>query len=241
MGVFSNNPGYWKGGSSSRGGGRSSGGGGVKFSVNEGVIELNVKNIESMMTESPDMRDRLVAVIKEDMMKARNAVVNNVSDVFKNGDPMEARRAIRHVIYKQILGGNLNIFNMQKGTASWNYRQKQRAEAGIGSSTGRGGNRRQRSTKTARYQGYEGKARGFILRWVNEGMTKTDPRKIKFKRNESRKEDKWNHHPNTGNRGAISARNFFGPRAGAALNVVSQHLAAVIQEEIAKKYNENNN
>ena len=239
MGVFSNNPGYWKGRSSSRGGGRSYGG--VKFSVNEGVIELNVKNIESMMTENPEMRERLMEVINADIWKARNAVVNNVSDVFKNGDPMEARRAIRHVVYKQILGGNLNIFNMQKGTASWNYRQKQRAEAGIGSSTGRGGNRRQRSTKTARYQGYEGKARGFILRWVNDGMTKTDPRKIKFKRNESRKEDKWNHHPNTGNRGAISARNFFGPRAGAALNVVSQHLAAVIQEEIAKKYNENNN
>lgn len=218
------------------GGGRSYGG--VKFSVNEDVIELDVKNIESMMTENPEMRERLMKVINADMWKARNAVVNNLSDVFKNGDPMEARRAVRHVVSN--LGGNLNIFNMKKGTASWNYRQKQRAEAGIGSSTGRGGNRRQRSTETAYYQGLEGKARGFILRWVNAGMTKTDPRKIKFKRNESRKEDKWNHNPNTGNRGAISARNFFGPRATAALNVVSQHLAAVIQEEIAKKYNENN-
>lgn len=236
MGIFSNNPGYWKGGSSSRGGGRSYGG--VKFSVNEGVIELNVKNIESMMTDNPEMRTRLMEVIKKDMWKARNAVVRNMVDVFGNGDPMEARRAVRHVVSN--LGGNLNIFNMQKGTASWNYRQKQRAEAGIGSSTRRGGNRRQRSRKTAYYQGLEGKARGFILRWVNDGMTKTRPRKIKFTTDESRKPDKWNRNPNTGNRGYIAPRNFFGQMAGSALNVVSQHLAATIEEEIAKMYNENN-
>jgi hypothetical protein len=43
-----------------------------------------------------------------------------------------------------------------------------------------------------------------------------------------------------GNRGSITARNFFGPLASAALNVVSQHLAQMIEEEIAKSFNENN-
>ena len=219
MGVFSNNPGYWKGRSSSRGGGRSSGGGGVKFSVNEGAIELNVKNIESMMTENPDMRDRLMAVIKEDMMKARNAVVNNLSNAFENGDPMEARRAVRHVVYKSILGGNLNILNMQRGTASWKYISKEKKVQQNPHMVG--GNRRKKSTKTYRMEGYEGRARGMILRWVNKG---TNTRDTKY-----------------GNRGAISARNFFGPRASAALNVVSQHLAQMIEEEIVKMYNENNN
>lgn len=216
MGIFSNNPGYWKGGSSSRGGGRSSGGGGVKFSVNEGVIELNVKNIESMMTENPDMRDRLMAVIKEDMMKARNAVVNSLSNAFENGDPMEARRAVRYVVSN--LGGNLNILNMKRGTASWKYITKEKKVQQNPHMVG--GNRRTKSYKTYRMEGYEGKARGMILRFVNSG-TKT--RDTKY-----------------GNRGAISSRNFFGPRAGAALNVVSQHLAATIEEEIAKMYNENN-
>lgn len=239
MGVYSNNPDYWRGHSSS-GGGKSSGGG-ISFEVDDGAIELNVKNIERMMTDDPELRKRLQEVIRKDVLAARNAVVRNMQGIFKNGDPNGASHAVRHVIYEKVLGANLNIYNMVKGTAKWSYRQKERAEAGIGSRTGRGGNRRTRSDLTSRYQGYEGKARGFILRWVNEGMTKTNPRTIKFTTNDKRKENKWNSHPNTGNRGAISARNFFGSMASSALNVVSQHLAQIIEEEIAKAFNENNN
>ena len=216
-------------------------GSGIKFSVDEGAIELNVKNIESMMTDNPELREKLREAIRQDVWKARQTVVRNMASVFKNGDPAEARRAVRTIIYDKVLGANLNIYNMKKGTASWSYRQKERAEAGIGSRTGRGGNRRTRSFLTSRYQGYEGKARGFILRWVNEGMTKTNPRTIKFTANDKRKENKWNKHPNTGNRGSIEARNFFEPMASAALNVVSQHLSQIIEEEIANAFNENNN
>jgi hypothetical protein len=86
--------------------------------------------------------------------------------------------------------------------------------------------------------GYEGKARGMILRWLNNGV---NDRAIKFKERMSRKADKWNTHPNSGNRGSIAARNFFEPMASAALNVVSQHLAQIIEEEIANAFNENNN
>ena len=203
--------------SRSRGGGRSYGG--VKFSVNEGVIELNVKNIESMMTENPEMRARLMEVVKADMLKARNAVVRNMSGIFKNGDPMEARRSVRRVVYEEVLGGNLNILNMQRGTASWKYLSKEKKVQKNPHMVG--GNRRKKSPKTYRMEGYEGKARGMILRWVNKG---TNTRDTKY-----------------GNRGAISSRNFFGPIAGAALNVVSQHLAAMIEEKIVKMYNDNNN
>lgn len=213
----------------------------INFTVNEGVVELNVKNIERMMTDDPELRKRLREAISKDVLAARNAVMRNMQKVFDNGDPNGASHAVRRVIYEKVLGANLNIFDMQKGTASWSYRQKERADAGIGSRMGRGGNRRTRSFLTSRYQGYEGKARGFILRWVNEGMTKTNPRKIKFTYNDKREENKWNKHPNTGNRGAISARNFFGSIASSALNVVSQHLAQIIEEEIAKAFNENNN
>ena len=69
--------------------------------------------------------------------------------------------------------------------------------------------------------GYEGKARGMILRWVNSGV---GDRVTRY-----------------GNRGSITARDFFGPLAGAALDVVSQHMAQIIEEEIAKAFNDNNN
>lgn len=231
-------PSYLNGIPRSYSGGGSSSAGGIKFSVDEGAIELNVKNIEGMMTDNPELRKKLQDAIREDVRKARQTVVRNMSSVFKNGDPAQARRAVRQVIYEQILGANLNIYNMRRGTANWSYRQQERAEAGIGSRTGRGGNRRTRSFKTARYQGYEGKAKGFLLRWLDNGV---NDRAIKFTERMGRKADKWNHHPNTGNRGSIAARNFFEPMASAALNVVSQHLAQIIEEEIANAFNENNN
>ena len=201
----------------------SSGGGmGVKFSVNSDAIELQVKQIESMMTDNPELRKKLQDAIREDVWKARNSVVSNMSTVFDNGDPAEARRAVRNIVYEKVLGANLNIMNMKKGTASWRVRQVDRkVEA---NPKMRGGNRRKRTFKTTRMHGYEGKARGMILRWVNSGMTKTSERVTRY-----------------GNRGSITARNFFEPLASAALNVVSQHLAQIIEQEIANAFNDNEN
>jgi hypothetical protein len=211
-------------------------GSGVKFSVNEGAIELNVKNIEGMMTDNPELRKKLQDAIRQDVWKARQTVVRNMDRVFKNGDPAQARRSIRHIIYEEILGANLNIYNMRRGTANWRVRQVDRK--GTSDPKGRGGNRRKRNFVTIRMHGYEGKARGMILRWLNNGV---NDRAIKFKERMSRKADKWNTHPNSGNRGSIAARNFFEPLASAALNVVSQHLAQIIEEEIERQFNENNN
>ena len=211
-------------------------GGGFGFSIDESVVELNVKNIESMMTDNPELREKLREAIRQDVWKARQTVVRNMASVFKNGDPAEARRAVRHVIYEDILGANLNIYNMRRGTANWRVRQVDRK--GTSDPKGRGGNRRKRNFITIRMHGYEGKARGMILRWLNNGV---NDRAIKFKERMSRKADKWNTHPNSGNRGSIAARNFFEPMASAALNVVSQHLAQIIEEEIERQFNENNN
>lgn len=200
--------------------------------VDEAEITVEVKQLEKMLTDNPETAERLRAIISEDLKKARNAVSRAIPEYLKNGDPNEARRAVRHVVYKSILGGNINILNMQRGTAKWSYRQAERAKS-MAPSTGRGGNRRKRTPKTARYQGYEGKAKGFILRWVNSG---TNERVINFQPHNNRKPNKWNHHPNTGYRGAIAPRNFFETLADAALNVVATHLSQVIDEELAKIY-----
>lgn len=190
--------------------------------VDENVVKVENKRLESMMTTNPELRKKLQEAIRSDVWVARNAVVKNIAGVFKNGDPNEARRAVRNIVYEKVLGANLNIMDMKKGTAQWSYRQQERADAGIGLRKGRGGNRIQRSKDTARRQGYEGKARGMILRWVNDGNK--EERKTRY-----------------GNRGAISPRDFFIPAASAALEVVSQHLAQIIDEEIARTFNENNN
>ena len=85
--------------------------------------------------------------------------------------------------------------------------------------------------------GYDALDRGFILRWVNDGMTRTNPRTIKFTPNESRKVDKWNKHPNTGNRGSITARHFFRNAGEPALVKAVDALANLIDTELEAMLN----
>lgn len=191
----------------------------VNVGVNKEAIGVEVKNLEKLMTSNPEAFKRLQEVIRQDLWTARNSVVRNLIGIFENGDPMEARRAVRSIVYKSLLGGNINILNMRAGTASWKVRQKTRkVEQNPGM---RGGNRIKRTGATARMEGYEGKARGFILRFVNSG---TSERKSKY-----------------GSRGAIAPRNFFEPTATAALSVVADHIAQMVEQEVKKMMEEKNN
>ena len=169
-----------------------------------------------MMTERPEMRQRIQEAIKKDVWAARKAVVSNMASVFANGDPNEARRAVRNIVYEKVLGANMNIFNMKRGTAQWKVKQKDRKVEQ--NPHMRGGNRIKRHFKTIRMEGYEGKARGMILRWVDRG---TDGRESKY-----------------GVRGSIAPRHFFQPMAQAAFDVVSQHLAQIIEQEIENAFNQ---
>lgn len=187
--------------------------------INDSVVKVECKKLDSMMTNNPDLRKKLQDAIRHDVWAARNSVVRNLAGEFDNGDPAEARRAVRNIVYEKVLGANLNIMNMKRGTASWTVRQITRKVEQ--NPKMRGGNRLKRSYKTIRMHGYEGRARGMILRWVNQG-------------------NKANRTTRYGNRGAISARDFFEPLAGAALDVVAQHLAQIIDDEIANMYNYNN-
>ena len=213
MGVFSNNPGYWRSGGGGRG---SSSGGGVRIEVNSSGIELNIKHIESMLTDNPEMRQRIQEAIKKDVWAARKTVVANLASVFDNKDPNEARRAVRNVIYEKVLGANMNIYNMRRGTAQWKVKQKDRKVEQ--NPKMRGGNRIKRQFKTIRMEGYEGKARGMILRWVDSGV---GDRETKY-----------------GARGNIAPRHFFKPIVEAAFSVVSQHLAQIIEQEIENVFNQ---
>ena len=170
-----------------------------------------------MLTDNPDMRKRIQDAIRQDVWAARNAVVRNLASVFDNGDPAEARRAVRNIVYEKTLGANMNIFEMKKGTAQWKVRQVVRKVEQ--NPKMRGGNRIKRQFKTIRMHGYEGKARGMILRWVDRG---TDGRDSKY-----------------GDRDSIAARHFFRPAAQAAFDVVSQHLAQIIEQEIENVFNQN--
>ena len=192
-----------------------------------GLSEFEAK-LQKLKTDNPDFEKRLRGVIRKILGHARaNLRKEAASGLQMKNDPRHAYKAVRYAVYKRLFGGQVNILQSRKAGAETGYRPARTLTPGQ-----RGGNRRQRTSRNL--DKYEGVDRGFILRWLNDGMTKTNPRVIQFTENDRRKVDKWNKHPNTGNRGAIKARNWF---KGASLKEL-QAVAGEMQELIDKVIND---
>ena len=186
------------------------------------------KKIKQLETTNPGFEKRLRGVIRKILGEARANLRKDAASVLQmESDPRHAYKAVRYAVYKRMFGGQVNILNSRKAGAETGYRPARTLTPGQ-----RGGNRRTRQSRDL--DKYEGVDRGFILRWLNAGMTKTNPRIIQFTENDRRKVDKWNKHPNTGNRGAITARNWFG---NASLQEL-QKVAGQMQELVDKVINE---
>ena len=195
--------------------------------INNGTVTISglsefEEKLQKLKTDNPDFEKRLRGVIRKILGHARaNLRSQAASGLQMESDPRHAYKAVRYAVYKRLFGGQVNILNSRKVGAETGYRPARTLTPGQ-----RGGNRRLRASRDLNK--YEGVDRGFILRWLNDGMTKTNPRVIKFTENDRRKVDKWNKHPNTGNRGAISARNWF---KGASLKEL-QDVAGEMQQLI---------
>ena len=194
-----------------------------QFEVNDTVVLEQQKALEAALSTNPKTQQVLRKIIRKYVMEARQQVVSGIK--FDNGDPRGARQAVRTAVYKKVLGANINIFNSRKAHGQNTYTPPRKG------SHGRGGNRRVRtSLDRGKYAPLD---RGFVLRWQNEG---TGNRNINFK-SDSRREQwpsvsKWSKHPNTGNRGSITARHFFRPLGDRALGVMRENLAVAIETEL---------
>lgn len=198
-----------------------------EFELNNTIAVAQQKAIEEAIANNPKVINLVRKIIRRHLIEARAKTVRGIH--FKHGDPRDAVRAIRIAVYRRVLGGNLNIFNSPKAHGKTNYTPKRTLKPG-----NRGGNRRSRSSDTVRYMSYAGPDRGFILRFVNSG---TSDRKVRFTHSDSRKKDKWNNNPNSGNRGKITPANFFEPAADRALAQMSEELAASLSEELTELMN----
>lgn len=167
--------------------------------------------LEAMLVSNPDTAAAMRKLISQEVSKARAAVAQAASGALKN-DPREAWKAVRRSVYKSILGGQVNILN-QKGGASGNngYRPARKLDSNPHQ---RGGNRRKRSANTDRIDGYVGKDRGFILRFVNSG---TAERQTRY-----------------GRRGSITARNWFPNIGQRELEAAAERLAVMIDRELVR-------
>lgn len=197
----------------------------IRLEVNEAVIVEQQQVLEAALSTNPKTQKALQKLIRQVILEARSKVVNSIR--FKNGDPRNARQAVRTTVYRRILGANLNIYNSRKAHGTTSYVPTRTLRPGQ-----RGGNRRQRTSRNL--DKYEARDRGFILRWLNDGV---NDRHIENFRTDERRNtwpsvSKSNKNPNTGNRGSIAARHFFQGAANSALVQSADKLANLIEIEL---------
>lgn len=199
----------------------------------EGFVEQR-KELDKLLMSNPAMEKKVQGLIRKVLGAVRSSLGQAARDKMES-DPRKAYKAVRTLVYKRILGGNVNILN------------KKRASGGGGSYTPtrtlktgqRGGNRRPRSERSMRLESYYGSDRGFILRFLNAG---TNERVINFLPDSSREKvhrgsqggnlRKYGKTINTGRRGHIAARNWFGQRSQKEMEHASETLTQYIDELI---------
>jgi hypothetical protein len=144
-------------------GGASVGGSESSESVElSGFIE-NQEKFEHMLTYEPNFDRHVRKLIKELLKEARKNIVKDLGEYLKN-DPRKAYRAVKHVVYKQLFGGNVSILKKRKAGAKYELIRQRTLQPGQ-----RGGNRWPRIKSRNRLDQYYGSDRGFILRFLSSG------------------------------------------------------------------------
>ena len=173
------------------------------------TIENNVK-LERLLTSNPEMEKKVQKIVRKVLTVAQKAVQRTAMPLSSK----EAYLGVRKAVYKKVLGGNINIIS---GGKSSGKRAPIPPESQRKKSHDRGGNRIPRSKRTEDLLSYAGPDRSFILRFMNDGTTTRTSR--------------------YGNRGAIAARNWFGPAATQALEQSAQMFDELITKLVEQEFN----
>jgi hypothetical protein len=175
-------------------------------------IEQYQQALRKIQTDNPATRRVLQAIIRRAIGEARRNVVKDAQSVLEN-DPRHAYKAVRYSVYKQILGGNINILSSSRRGSPTNYDPPRKLSE---NPRQRGGNRRKRSVETMRYMSYEGVDRGFILRFLNAG---TVERETRF-----------------GKRGSLAARHWFGISSAFQMDAAASRIAEEIEKLLQQEF-----
>lgn len=174
------------------------------------IIELKGADEIGERLEKMRMQDKMVKkqinFLVKKVMQAALKKTRAETRAKMESDPRKAYQAVKMMVYKKIIGGNLNIFAPRKAGESKyaDFHTRSRMTPGQ-----RGGNRRKRSENTIRMDTYMGKDRGFILRWMQRG---TADRRIQTSKQGA-----------TGNRGRLKANLDFP-------GITERHLQTALDE-----------
>lgn len=192
------------------------------------AFEKKIKEIE---TTNPGFEKRLRGVIRKVLGDARAKLSKDAtSGLQMKSDPRKAYKAVRYAVYKRLFGGQVNILQSRKAGAMNLYEPPKK---GLPK---RGGNRVLRSKRTTDIMSYQGKDRGFILRFLNQG---TGDRAIHSMGNGTLRTGGVSILATKslgGNRGSITARNWFGSASQRELENVASHLQDIIDKVINDEF-----
>lgn len=201
----------------------------------QGFAELR-RQIEALQTSDPAMRKKIQGIIRTMLRGVRSQLMNNAkSGLQMDSDPRNAYKAIRTAVYKRILGGQVNILQSRRAGKKSNYETPRKGLPV------RGGNRWGRSERTVALESYDGKDRGFVLRFLNAG---TDERIIRTYTDKYGEKHSLNsggsQHIKTrsfgGRRGNIKARNWFGNKSQQEMENAAAKLQHMIDELIKQEF-----
>ena len=151
-------------------------------------LDERIRQLGSISTKNPVMQRRINEVIRQVLQRVRQSLQNEArTGLNMNSDPRHAYKAVRMAVYRRLFGGQVNILQSRRHGSMRLYEQPRKLDQNPHQ---RGGNRIQRSRRTEDLMSYQGKDRGFVLRFLNQG---TADRNTRY-----------------GHRGAIGARQWFG-------------------------------
>ena len=188
-------------------------------------LEERIKQFGEASTKNPMMRKRINEVIRKALSEVRKKLQREAqSGLQMESDPRKAYKAVRMAVYRRIFGGQVNILQSRNAKGG-NYYEPPRHP-----SSGRGGNRRRQSQRTIDMMSYEGVDRGFILRFLNQGTKNRNITHLtEYKRADGTSKYRFSSDGGKyGNRGSISARNWFGNASLQELERQASNIDAMI-------------
>ncbi|MCX8462176.1 hypothetical protein O1400_09980 [Bacteroides fragilis] len=200
MGYYKNNPGAQRGHKV------------VDIDASQVVKLLNEIDIENAIPKTERKK-----ILRNAMKITQKAVREGYrSSVYS--DPRKAIQGVKISVYREGMGATVSLNNPKSGRSSKVVR------ASITRTGGASGilRHRKRSERTEQIDGYWGRDRAFILRFINKGTIE----RVAFKRTRSKS-------GRTANRGIISARGFFRRSVDGAKVATEQYLAGQLNTRIA--------
>ena len=188
-------------------------------------IESNV-HLEKLLTSDPEMEKEIRAIVSKVLREAVKEVSSAAASYIQH-DPRGAYKAVRKMVYKRVIGGNINILSPK--------RAGKRGAAPGGS--------RGRLARTADIMSYRGVDRSFILRFIDSG---TDERKASYMNGHPIMRSNINERPKRkggymtnviGSRGRITPRGFFGPAAQKAIGNAAKEMGILFEKLYQQRIN----